>query len=51
MDLGRTTLVEHRIETGDAAPVRQPPRRVPIGLAYEEDEVIKKIITQEVSRE
>ena len=28
-DLGRTLLIQHRINTGDAAPVRQPPRRLP----------------------
>ena len=28
-DLGRTDLVKHRINTGIAAPVRQPPRRFP----------------------
>jgi hypothetical protein len=29
-------LVEHHIETGDAKPLKQPPRRVP--MAYAEDE-------------
>jgi transposase InsO family protein len=29
-DLGRTTLVEHHIDTGDAPPIRQPPRRLPV---------------------
>jgi hypothetical protein len=33
-------LVEHHIETGDAKPLKQPPRRVP--MAYAEDE--KKLI-------
>ena len=28
-DLGRTDLVKHQINTGDAAPIRQPPRRLP----------------------
>lgn len=27
-DLGRTTLAQHQIDTGDAAPIRQPPRRL-----------------------
>jgi hypothetical protein len=39
-DLGLTNLVEHHIETGDAKPLKQPPRRVP--MAYAEDE--KKLI-------
>ena len=29
LDLGRTNLVEHHIDTGDAAPVRHRPRRLP----------------------
>ena len=28
-DLGRTTIVKHQIDIGDATPVRQPPRRLP----------------------
>ena len=31
-DIGRTHLVEHRIDTGDSAPIRQRPRRVPVKL-------------------
>ncbi|XP_046583617.1 uncharacterized protein LOC124290833 [Haliotis rubra] len=30
-DLGRTSQVEHRINTGTACPIRQPPRRQPLG--------------------
>lgn len=41
-DLGLTQLTEHSIDTGDAKPVRQPPRRVP--MAYANDE--KKLIDQ-----
>ncbi|KAH3862435.1 hypothetical protein DPMN_025402 [Dreissena polymorpha] len=26
-DIGRTNLVQHAINTGNAAPIRQPPRR------------------------
>ncbi|KRX12461.1 Retrovirus-related Pol polyprotein from transposon 17.6, partial [Trichinella nelsoni] len=29
-DLGRTSLVTHRIETGEARPIKQPPRRLPV---------------------
>ena len=28
-DLGRTSVLQHRIDTGNAAPVHLPPRRVP----------------------
>ena len=34
-DLGRTDLVVHDINTGDARPIRQPPRRVPSALQPE----------------
>ena len=29
-DLGRTNVVEHHIDTGNSAPIRQPRRRIPI---------------------
>ena len=32
-DLGKTHLVEHDIETGDAPPVKLPPRRFPLAFA------------------
>ncbi|CAG2255154.1 unnamed protein product [Mytilus edulis] len=32
-DIGRTNKIKHSIDTGDARPVRVPPRRLPIGLA------------------
>ena len=35
-DYARTDLVQHRIETGNAKPIRQPPRRVPFA---KQDEV------------
>lgn len=28
-DLGRTKLVKHKIKTGNARPIKQPPRRLP----------------------
>jgi hypothetical protein len=30
-DLGRTDRVQHRINTGNANPIRHPPRRLPLG--------------------
>jgi hypothetical protein len=32
MDLGRTSVVVHDIDTGDSLPIRQPPRRPPTAL-------------------
>ena len=34
-DLGLCTLLEHCIETGDAKPIKQPPRKVPLAFADE----------------
>jgi hypothetical protein len=45
-DVGRTELVEHVIETGDARPVKQPPRRVPIAFQGEEKATIEKLLEQ-----
>ena len=39
-DLGHTDLVHHKINTGDAAPIRQPPRRRP---SLKKDEAHKAI--------
>ena len=45
-DLGRTSLVEHCIDTGDAQPVKQPPRRVPMAYANEEKNLIDQMLQQ-----
>ncbi len=34
-DLGQTKIIEHRINTGDAAPIKQRARRVPVALREE----------------
>merc|ERR1711893_344723 len=43
MDLGRTTLEVHRIPTGDAKPVRLPPRRAPMHLTGDLAEQIEQL--------
>jgi transposase InsO family protein len=43
-DFGKTHLVEHDINTGDARPIRQPPRRVPIALQPEMDKEIQRML-------
>ena len=50
-DLGLTHLVEHDIKTGDAAPVKQPPRRVPLAYADKEKEAIEYLKAKGVIRE
>ncbi len=53
-DHGRTNIVQHTIDTGDAKPVRQPPRRPPKAFEADEDEIIEQqlragIITESTS--
>ncbi|KAK3750265.1 hypothetical protein QZH41_006601 [Actinostola sp. cb2023] len=43
-DLGRTNLVEHRINTGDTIPIKQPARRLPMHRRAEAEEHIKKML-------
>ena len=45
-DLGLTNITEHVIATGDARPIKQPPRRVPMAFAGEDKEAIDKLWTQ-----
>lgn len=47
-DLGLTHLTEHPINTGDAAPVKQRPRRVPLAYADEERKAIEDLIQKGV---
>ena len=50
-DLGRTHLIEHEIDTGNARSIKQPPRRFPMALAHEEAEAIQNLESQGVIRE
>ena len=45
-DLGKTSLAEHRIETGDNQPVKVPPRRVPIHKRGEVEDTVKRLSDQ-----
>ena len=47
-DLGRTHLVEHTIDTGDAKPIKQPPRQLPMAFADEDCKALEKLQTQGV---
>ena len=42
--LGRTDKVKHRIPTGEAAPIKQPPRRVPFHQRNEMDKNLKAML-------
>ena len=41
-DLGLTHLTAHEIKTGHAAPIKQPPRRVPLAYAEKENAAIEE---------
>ena len=47
-DLGLTDLAEHPINTGDAAPVKQRPRRVPLAYADEEKKAVEDMLKKGV---
>jgi transposase InsO family protein len=48
LDLGRTSIVEHDIDTGDSPPIRQPPRRPPIAQQAEIDREIESMLKARV---
>ena len=43
-DLGFCPLVEHDIDTGDARPIKQSPRRPPIAAREAEDEILNEML-------
>ena len=45
-DLGLTTLVQHEINTGDAMPIRQPPRRLP----FHQRQIIQELVSNMLER-
>ena len=47
-DLGHTNLVENRIGTGNAKPIKQPPRQVSMAFAGEECKALEKLNAQGV---
>ncbi|MCG8046377.1 MAG: RNase H-like domain-containing protein, partial [Candidatus Thiodiazotropha endolucinida] len=50
-DLGLTHITEHAIDTGDASPIKQPPRRVPLAFAEEERKAIEDMKAKGVIRD
>ena len=45
-DIGRTELIEHTIDTGQAPPIRQHPRRIPLSKIQEAEAEIEKMAEQ-----
>ncbi len=50
-DLGRTSVVKHKIDTGDNPPIKQRPRRPPFAFAAEESKIIENQLKSNVIRE
>ena len=46
--LGHTTVITHKIDTGDAAPIRQYPRRLPYAYREETDKQVAEMLQQGV---
>ena len=44
MDIGHFTEIEHRIDTGTAAPVKEGLRNTPLGFEKEEEEHLKDLL-------
>jgi len=42
-DIGFSDVLEHDIDTADAAPIRQPPRRPPLASGKAEDDLINEM--------
>ena len=50
-DVGRTTYVKHTIETGDARPIKIPPRRIPLAKREIVDAEIARLLRLGLIRE
>ncbi len=48
--IGRTSVFQHTIDTGDAHPRRQPSRRIPLHHRKEVDKLIDSLLAQDVVR-
>jgi len=47
-DIGFCDLLQHDIDTGDSAPIRQPPRRPPLASGTAEDDLIAEMLAADV---
>jgi len=48
-DIGYCDLLQHDIDTGDAVPIRQPPRRPPLASGTAEDDLIAEMLSADVT--
>jgi hypothetical protein len=50
-DLGRTRTVTHRIDTGDAVPIKIPPRRLPYVHREAAEDIVKDMLASNIVEE
>lgn len=48
---GRTNIIKHRINTGNAQPIHQPPRRLPLAKRTEVEKLVSKMLEDKVIEE
>ena len=48
---GRTEVIKHKINTGSAQPIRQPPRRLPVARYQEVEALVEGMLKDEVIEE
>lgn len=48
LDMGKTDIVNHKIDTGNSAPIRQPLRRVPFSKRKEVEKMVNEMLDQDV---
>eukprot|EP00108_Taenia_solium_P011432 TsM_001214500 transcript=TsM_001214500 gene=TsM_001214500 len=48
--LGRTSIIKHAIDTGEAKPIWQPPRRIPPPLLEDVNRLLNEMISDDVIR-
>ena len=46
--MGRTSIEQHRIDTGDSRPIKQAPRRLPLHLKEKAEVVVRKMLAKDV---
>ena len=47
-DIGRTGIIRHKIDTGDAHPIKQPLRRMPFHMQGEADKQIETMLQNNI---
>jgi transposase InsO family protein len=50
MDIGKTHLLEHRVDTGDSPPIAFSPRRIPVALEEKVDKLVEELLLNDIIR-